>query len=81
MIRGLPETDGASTNRGKLSSQSDGVSEGQAQPLATPDEDTCKILFNSIGVNATPISAHRLGKKKSDGKPRPVKVILQSEED
>ena len=82
VVRGLPEID-ASANHGKLSSQSQSDcvsdSEGQAQP--TPDERTCKQLFNSIGIDVTPKSVHRLGKKKTDGTPRPVKVILQNEED
>lgn len=45
------------------------------------NEEICDQLFNSMDIKVTPKSVHRLGKKKLDGKPRPIKVVLESEED
>ena len=74
VIRGIPEF-------GKDTSDSDSDDDSTLSDLGMSDIEACKQLFRKIGVSATPKAAYRLGKKNPDGKPRPLKVLLPSEED
>ena len=59
---------------------SDNVSTSSSTDMS--DMDACKELFQSIGVEEVTFKAvRRLGKRNQDGKPRPIKVILSSEEE
>ena len=79
IIKGLPE-DAQSTHYPGENRADVGSNESTGK-IKSQDESACIQLFNSIGIDVTPKSVHRLDKKKSDGKPRPVKVVLHKEED
>ena len=77
VIRGLPEHGTTTVENEQISD--DNVS---TTDLVMSDMDACIELLNSIGVDdVTPKAVRRLGKKNQDGKPRPIKVILSSEDE
>ena len=78
VIRGIPEHEGRGSN-GEEEDEEDNDDDVSNHDVMS-DIDACTELLHSIGVDITPKSVHRIG-KKYDGRSRPLKVILNSEKE
>ncbi len=79
VVRGLPERH--TSAEGDLSDGDQNTDDVSIVHTDMSDMDVCNELFESIGVQVTPKAVHRLGKRKPDGAGRPIKVILNTEEE
>ena len=77
VIRGIPEYEGRGRN-GEEEDEEDNDDVSNHDVMS--DIDACTELLHSIGVDITPKSVHRIG-KEHDCRSRPLKVILNSEEE